>query len=117
MTGTATHATAVAESTEQTDDSPGATALIELLGDDYVREFLAVIGDEAKPAREIARACDASRTTVYRRLNRLRDAGLVTEGMEYGAGGHHRRTFAAAVDRVAIGLDEDGFVAAVETDG
>lgn len=95
------------------DTTASPETLLELLSDDYVREFLAAIREEAKPARQIAEECDTSRPTAYRRLNRLCEAGLVTERMEYEADGHHRRTFSAAVDRVAIELGESGFEAAV----
>jgi len=89
-------------------------ALIDLLSDDYARAFLGAIQHEPKSARTIADECGASRATVYRRLNRLRAAGLVTEHMECEADGHHRRTFVATVERVGIELGEDGFEAAVE---
>lgn len=95
------------------DSTSDAETLIELLSDEYARQFLSAIRHEAKPARTIAEDCGASRPTVYRRLNRLQEAGLVTEQMECEENGHHRRTFSATVENVEIILGDDGFEAVV----
>jgi len=104
-----------------TDDSRGADGasdrtastedLIDLLSDEHAREILGAIRTESKSGRTLAAECGMSRTTVYRRLNRLREAGLVTGRMEYDSDGHHRRRFEVAVERVGIELDESGFEA------
>lgn len=99
-------------SDDETDDSPAT--LIELLGDAHAREILAALREGAKSARALSKECDTSRPTVYRRLERLQAAGLVTESMEYDGNGHHRRTFAVAVQTVGFELGTEGFEASVE---
>lgn len=85
--------------------------LLALLTDEHAREILEAIRDSAEPARVLAERCDASRATVYRRLARLREAGLVEAEMTYDDDGHHRETFRAAVERVRFDLGADGFEA------
>lgn len=105
------HPVGVSEPANHATVSPAT--LIELLGDDHVREMLGAIRSESKAARTLAEECEASRSTVYRRLDRLQDAGLVSEEMSYDGAGHHRRTFRLAAEHVDIELGADGFEADV----
>jgi hypothetical protein len=52
-------------------------AVLDLLEDEYTRRILEALAEEPRPARELIEATDASRATVYRRLNSLQDHGLV----------------------------------------
>lgn len=54
-----------------------------------------------------------SATTVYRRLGRLEDAGLLTTELRYDADGHHRTTDQLRFDTVSIQLDTGGLNCAV----
>lgn len=104
-------------SDRQTDRESEFTAspatLIDLLSDEYAREFLESLRDEAKPARELADEFGVSRPTVYRRLNTLREAGLIAEALEVSTQGHHRRTFRTTVEDIDIELGNGGFEATV----
>ena len=91
-----------------TEVSVSATELLALLSDDPAREILHALTDTAKPARALAAETDSSRSTVYRRLNRLQRAGLVEASMTYDADGHHRERFRATVERATLELGEDG---------
>jgi DNA-binding transcriptional ArsR family regulator len=84
--------------------------LLSLLSDDHARSILKTISDEGRPARTIADHLDLSRATVYRRLNRLQDAGLVETTMAYHSEGHHRKHYHAGLDEVRLSF-EDGTVA------
>lgn len=95
-----------AESTV-TDRSIDTDELLTLLGDDYTRDILATLGDESLPAREISDRADVSRPTVYRRLNRLEDAGVVETTMEIHLDGKHRKQFQIVLDEVAVSLVGD----------
>ncbi|ERH11630.1 MAG: putative transcriptional regulator [halophilic archaeon J07HB67] len=81
---------------------------LELLSDDCAREILAVVAEEPTPARRISEQLDVSRTTVYRRLDRLEEAGLLDAQLAYDPDGHHRKEFALAVDQLAVTVDTDG---------
>lgn len=106
----AAHSTvqAKAESAD-TDD------LLSVLEDDCGRRLLEQVAAEAKPARALVDAVDASRATVYRRLNALEDAGLVETATEYDEDGHHRKVFRATLERVTLELDDGGLSATVAT--
>lgn len=114
MTGTADprHAGTDPDRMDDADASP--ETLIDLLSDEYARAFLEAIRTEAKSARELAEECGTSRSTVYRRLDRLQAAGLVVERLECEPKGHHRRTFTAAVETVGVELGDGGFETAIE---
>jgi len=97
------------------DTAASPALVIDLLNDDYAREFLRVLRNEPKAARELANECGVSRPTAYRRLNRLQEAGLVTDRIEVSDDGHHRRTFSGTIDDVDIELGDDGLEATVTT--
>lgn len=76
--------------------------LLDLLDDDYTHRILSALADAARPARELMEVCDASRATVYRRLDRLEEYGLVRSETELHAGGHHRKVFETSLERVTV---------------
>lgn len=90
------------------EESIQAEELLALLDDDHARAIITTISEEAKAAREIVAECHSSRPTVYRRLNRLQEAGLVTTEMQYDSDGHHRKTFRLRYDSASISLGADG---------
>ncbi|WP_324761095.1 ArsR/SmtB family transcription factor [Haloarcula sp. GH36] len=92
-----------------------STEIIELLNAEYAQQILETIRTEAKPAREIAAECGASRATVYRRLNALGEAGLVETEMRYDADGHHRSVFKTSFESLALEMTVDGLTVALRT--
>lgn len=88
-------------------------AVLSLLDDEYARSILVAASREPKSASALAEACDASEPTIYRRLERLREQGLVEERQELDPGGHHYKSYAATVDRVTIEIDAEGYVVEV----
>lgn len=101
------------EAADQVEVSPAE--LLELLDAEYTQEILEAMGRKARSARELAEACGASRPTVYRRLNSLREAGLVDTEMEYDADGHHRAVFEATLEAVSVDMTGDGLSVTVTT--
>jgi predicted transcriptional regulator len=61
----------------------------------------------------VAEAADISRATAYRRLNGLRDAGLVRTEMMVCDDGHHKKRFEPVPTSLSISLD-DGIGGMVE---
>ena len=100
-------------------DTPGADVncgldasaeeLLALFGDEYTCDILTSLEAGPKPARALAEDGGMSRPTVYRRLNRLADAGLVDERLQYASDGNHRKEFHLVVSAVSFDLSEDGF--------
>lgn len=88
--------------------------LLSLLGDEYARDILATLGEESLPARELVGRSDASRPTVYRRLNRLEAAGIVETVMTVHPEGHHRKEFRVTVDELAVSFENGSLRVDVE---
>ena len=108
------------ESARAADSAPTAERvptdeLLSVLEDDCGRRLLEQVAGEAKPARTLVEAVDASRATVYRRLNALENVGLVETGTQYDENGHHRKVFRATLDRVTLELDDGGLSTTIAT--
>lgn len=97
------------------DHDPATDDLLALLAAEHTGTILQAIRTEPKPARQLADECDASRPTVYRRLNRLESAGLVDSTMTYDADGHHRTVFEATMESLSIEVTAEGLSVSVTT--
>lgn len=86
-----------------------ADEVLELLGDEYTHRVLRAVMDQPRTGREIVETAGVSKPTVYRRLERLEEAGLVDAEMKLDANGHHCKRFSAAIETIHIGLGADGF--------
>ncbi|WP_313692074.1 ArsR family transcriptional regulator [Halorarum halobium] len=104
--GSAPDGEAVPERVEEGADLDTVAAVLE---DPYARSILVGTADVSRSAEELIADTDASRTTVYRRLQRLVELDLVAERQELDPDGHHFKTYRARLDRVTIDLDGDGF--------
>ncbi|WP_257300391.1 winged helix-turn-helix domain-containing protein [Haloarchaeobius sp. FL176] len=90
----------------QEEQSVDPDELLALLSDDHARAILKTISEQGRPARNIAERTDLSRATVYRRLNRLEDAGLVDTTMAYHSEGHHRKHYFAEQNEFRLSFEE-----------
>lgn len=81
-------------------------APLELLADSYARELLVELSHKPQCGRALAEACSFSRPTVYRRLNRLEDAGLVDAETRLEADGNHCKEFSLVRDSLNVTIDE-----------
>jgi len=90
-----------------------AFELFELFGDEYTRRVYETITEQPRSGRAVAEAADISRATAYRRLNDLRDAGLVRTEMMICDDGHHKERFEPVPTSISISLG-DGIGAMVD---
>jgi response regulator of citrate/malate metabolism len=104
-------------SVERANDAKQSRDVLTLLDAEYTQRILQAIRTEAKPARAIAEECGASRPTVYRRLNGLRDAGLVEAAMRYDVDGHHRTVFETTFEALSVDVTADGLDVTITTNG
>ncbi|OTF01937.1 winged helix-turn-helix domain-containing protein [Halorubrum sp. SD683] len=104
------------ERESETESAPAAAELLDLLGDEYTRRVFEAVSECPRGGRAVAEAADVSRATAYRRLNELRDAGLVTSEYQLAPDGHHREQFVATARHVSISLDDGGIEATVSLD-
>ncbi|MFC7098461.1 winged helix-turn-helix domain-containing protein [Halobaculum marinum] len=94
------------------DDELGA--VVGVLDDPHARAILAETARSARSVDTLAERIDGSRSTLYRRVQRLVDLDLLAESQEIDPDGHHFSTYRARLDRVTVDLDDDGFTVAVE---
>nr|WP_259536426.1 winged helix-turn-helix domain-containing protein [Halalkaliarchaeum sp. AArc-CO] len=79
-----------------------------LLADTTARTIIRKTSHEPMSARTLSEHCDASQPTVYRRLNDLRECGLLVERTELDPDeGHHRTVYATNLHRIVVLLDDD----------
>lgn len=110
VTPTTMTETTVAEETD-------LATLVALLDDDHVRTILAATSTEPLSASELGERCGVSESTIYRRVDRLREASLVAEQTRPRADGHHETVYVATLDRFAVELDDEGFELSVKRRG
>jgi DNA-binding transcriptional ArsR family regulator len=87
-----------------------------LLGDEYTQRVLTALGDQVRTCQEIISATDVSKPTVYRRLGRLEEAGLVETTQRVDPDGHHCKQYHAVVEEIDVEFGRDGLRIAIETD-
>jgi predicted transcriptional regulator len=107
--------TAPSDDGQSPTDGWNKESLLELLDDDHARAVLAAIATSEKSAPTLTDELDSSRATVYRRLNSLEDAGLVTSRLRVTPGDGHCQVYRATLDRVTVSLDADGLSVDLET--
>ncbi|WP_049926995.1 ArsR/SmtB family transcription factor [Halopiger goleimassiliensis] len=83
--------------------------VVDLLDDEYARAILTAIRTDPMSANELSEHCDGSFSTIWRRLERLEEAGLVAERTRPRSDGNHDTVYAATVEEVRLRLDDDGF--------
>ncbi|WP_439027966.1 helix-turn-helix domain-containing protein [Haloarchaeobius sp. DT45] len=76
--------------------------LLALLDDEYARAILTATSTEPMSATELAETCEMSPPTVYRRVERLQNCGLLAEDMQYAEDGHHYAVYRSTVDHVTV---------------
>ncbi|MFC7069644.1 helix-turn-helix domain-containing protein [Halobaculum lipolyticum] len=94
-------------------DQPSADLqpVLETLADPDCREILTVLA-APRSAGDVADRCDLPRTSAYRKLEALADAGLARTGTGIRTDGHHEKTYERTATGVLVLLDEetgDGF--------
>lgn len=94
-----------------------ADDVVDLLGDDYVRTILVQTREDPKSVDALSDACDADPSTIYRRVRRLEDAGLLTDHQRLDPGGHHYKEYGAALQAVTITVGPEGYEITVDRTG
>jgi DNA-binding transcriptional ArsR family regulator len=93
---------------ESDDESPtpdGETVLAALEDPDC-RALLEATTDEALTAGELIDRCGVPRSTTYRKLERLTEAGLLEERVRISPDGKHASEYRRTFDDITISLGE-----------
>lgn len=88
------------------DDAPKLQDVLDALDDPACRRIIMELNDPMT-ARELADSTDIPLSTLYRKLETLNDASLVTELTEIREDGHHTSRYRIAVESVNIALTDD----------
>lgn len=97
------------------EDDADLDTVAGLLADADARAILEAAADEPSSSAELAELVDVSRKTVYRRLDRLHEAGLVSEHTRPRPDGHHETVYTATLEGVYVELTDEGLTCRVET--
>lgn len=96
------------------DGAEDEASFFALLDDDYARAILVETRGEPRSAEALSDAIEASESTVYRRIERLRERELVEGEQRLDPGGHHFEVYTARLERVTIDLTDNGFVVDID---
>ncbi|RLM54103.1 ArsR family transcriptional regulator [Halobellus sp. Atlit-31R] len=91
------------------------TPIFQLLADDYARRILLAADREPRTAKELREVCDASLSTVYRRLSTLQEYGLVEEHSTVGDDGSHRRRFETTLEAIHVEVADGELSLSIDT--
>lgn len=80
--------------------------LLALLEDDYAREILAATSAQPMSAERLSQHCDASDSTIYRRVDRLKDHDLIDEQTQFDPDGHHYNVYVSRLQSVTVTFDD-----------
>lgn len=76
--------------------------MLSALGDGECRELLGRLADGPLTAGELSSACDMPSSTLYRKMDKLVDGGLVAEGVEISTGGRNATLYQQRIDELSV---------------
>ncbi|MFC3958574.1 winged helix-turn-helix domain-containing protein [Halovivax cerinus] len=91
---------------DETDRTPSLEAVLTTIEDADCRTLLASL-DRPKSAAELRQECGLPRSTVYRKLDRLADAALVSEYTEIRRDGPNATLYERDVTAISIEIDDE----------
>lgn len=80
--------------------------LLELLGEERVREILAATSREPLSAKELSEECDVALSTIYRRVEDMSAHDLLVERTRIESDGSHHSVYEANIDHVDVDVDD-----------
>jgi DNA-binding transcriptional ArsR family regulator len=92
-----------ADGEPSTSDSETVLAMLD---DPDCRALLEATTDEALTAGELIERCGVPRSTTYRKLERLTEAGLLEERVRISPDGKHASEYRRTFDNVTVSLGE-----------
>ncbi|EMA31083.1 helix-turn-helix domain-containing protein [Halobiforma nitratireducens] len=90
------------------EETVDTDAVLSALDDDACRAILEATSEEALTATELSEQCDIPTSTAYRKVEKLTDAGLVTEQVRINTSGKHATEYRTCFDDVVVSLADGG---------
>lgn len=84
-------------------------SVLNELGDPRTRKLLAIIDENSRSVKELAEELDASKATIYRRLEILEEHELVLRNVTVSADGNHYTVYESNFIRASITVEDEGF--------
>lgn len=84
----------------RSDESSEPEATIDILSDEYACRIVTTLDEGPMAAVDLAAECGISRTTVYRRLNRLQTLGFVAATEQRDSNVIHRNYYRLTLNEV-----------------
>jgi predicted transcriptional regulator len=88
------------------DSDAELETVVGLLDDEHVRTILKATSEQPLSATELSDRCDVSESTIYRRVDRLRDQQFLQEQTRPRSDGHHETVYAANLDRFEVEVQD-----------
>lgn len=89
-------------------------AVAAVLEDDTARRILLETRTQPMSAESLSDRCGVSESTIYRRVEDLREQKLLEAQTRPDEDGHHYEVYAATLDRIVIDATDDGFEVEVD---
>ncbi|ELZ30803.1 helix-turn-helix domain-containing protein [Halorubrum xinjiangense] len=80
--------------------------LLELLGQERVRQVLAATSRGPLSAKELSDECDVALSTIYRRAEEMVAHDLLVERTQIEPDGSHHSVFVANIDHLDVDIDD-----------
>lgn len=87
-----------------TDDR--SDELLELLGQERVRQILAATSRDPRSAKELSEECDVALSTIYRRVEDMVASDLLVERTRIESDGSHHSVYEANIDHLDVDIDD-----------
>lgn len=88
------------------DDDCLSDDVLSTLGDEPTRRIIETLS-EPMTANELSEACDIPLSTMYRKLDTLSEASLITESTQIQQGGQHTTRYELDFTEISILLSDD----------
>lgn len=89
-------------------DTDEVDRVLGLLDDADCRAILETAGDGLWNATNLSETCDVPLSTMYRKLERLTEAGLLEDHLDIRGSGKHTREYARRIEDVSVTVGPDG---------
>ena len=93
-------------SDDERSDTIDCETVLTVLDDPDCRALLEATTDDALTAGELIERCDVPRSTTYRKLEQLTEAGLLEERVRLNPNGKHASEYQRTFDDITISLGE-----------
>lgn len=80
--------------TDKPADEFDTEALLKTISDEYTLKIIKALEETPQPCSDLQEKTDISKPTLYRRINKLKEMGIITEQTRLCPNGHHRSEYA-----------------------